>query len=825
MLYFHSAFTVPGLVASIVATAYRRRFATLFAAFAVSGVFALAATRVRFDADVLSLLPRTGVTIPAFSQYIRAFGSIDDLYVIFTAPEGRSVADYDDEIDRWATALRSAPEIGQVDTGVADESRNFGWLADRELLLLPPDALDRAIARLTPDGLATAVASQRELLALPSSQVAGLVRQDPAGLSDIVSESLGPLARTLSNQLTRGYVSDDGRRRLVIARPTRPPYDTEFSRALDARLNAIRASVQHDAAAADRDDAEPVPPLDVAFAGGHRIALETEAVVKSESIWNTVGSLALILPLLFVAFRSLWLVLVGPLPSMLSLVVVGGVLGLAGVTLSAAAAGSAAMLFGLGVDGVVLLYVTHRLASRPGSTEDERMEAVASPSSSMLLGMWTTAATFYGLAFVDVPSLQQLGLLIGHSMVACGLLTLVLVPALLPRKPATSRRALLMPRLASWIANHRRAVLVTAAALTVVFAATATRLRVDPTLDRLRSVTPAARLEEQVAPIFGLPRDVYVLLAQGPSLEPLLRADERVARRLGRELPTVQVQPVSRLLPTLESQDAAAKKIRAASLSPTAVAQSLDRAAALAGFRPGAFAPFVERLPRLLDTSARVTYDGYVDNGLGDLIRRFVVRDGDRWLAATYVFPTTRAEVDSLARIVSSEAPGVVLTGLPMVNRELSAMFLPQFLKGLAIGSVIVLLLVIIAFRDWRLCVYALLPTVIGLVWAGGVLGIFRVELDLFAVFAVVTFIGVGVDYGIHLVHRFQERSDAVRATAELAPVILAAAAITFFGYGTLFTSSYPPLRSIGIVSGVSVITLAAASLLVLPALLMGRRK
>ena len=38
-------------------------------------------------------------------------------------------------------------------------------------------------------------------------------------------------------------------------------------------------------------------------------------------------------------------------------------------------------------DGVVLLYVTHRLASQPGSTEDERLRSLASPASSMLLGM------------------------------------------------------------------------------------------------------------------------------------------------------------------------------------------------------------------------------------------------------------------------------------------------------------------------------------------------------------------------------------------------------------------------------------------------------
>ena len=129
-------------------------------------------------------------------------------------------------------------------------------------------------------------------------------------------------------------------------------------------------------------------------------------------------------------------------------------------------------------------------------------------------------------------------------------------------------------------------------------------------------------------------------------------------------------------------------------------------------------------------------------------------------------------------------------------------------------------MLILLALRDWRLSLLALAPAVIGLVWAAGLLALARVELDLFALFAVVTFVGIGVDYGIHLVHRYRERGDARRATEELAPVILVAAAITLLGYGTLVTSTYPPLRSIGLVSIVAVVTLAAASLLVLPALL-----
>jgi lauroyl/myristoyl acyltransferase len=154
------------------------------------------------------------------------------------------------------------------------------------------------------------------------------------------------------------------------------------------------------------------------------------------------------------------------------------------------------------------------------------------------------------------------------------------------------------------------------------------------------------------------------------------------------------------------------------------------------------------------------------------------------------------------------------------VNRELAERFLPEFAKGLSIGTLVVVVLVVIAFRSWRLSVLSLLPTALGIVWAAGALALVGIALDLFALFAVVTFVGIGVDYGIHMVHRYRQRGNSYQVVEELAPVILVAGAITLLGYGTLTTSSYPPLRSIGLISAISVLTLVAASLLVLPAIL-----
>jgi len=696
---------VGSLVSAIVRWAHHRRGIVVAAVLGAVLMSAEGARRLTFDADVLSLLPHDSPVIQAFRDFLARFGSLDQLYLVFTAPDGHSMSEYGDQVAAWVDGLRGAPEISRVDAGVVDRTRDFGWLADHQLLVLHDRHLDEALRRLSPEGMPSAVAARRDLLTVPSADIAELVRQDPAGLFDLMRDALGGSQAGLNIGVSAdGYTTPDGRSRLVIARPNRPPYDAEFSRALDARLRTITASIAASAAATPRDkDDEPLPPMQVQFAGGHRIAVETEALVKSETWWNTIGSLVTILPLLLIVFRSLWLVGVGSLPSGLALVVVLGAIGFTGEKLSAAATGAAAMLFGLGIDGVVLLYVAHRLALAENPDADVPA-ALAGPSTSMLLGMWTTAATFYGLMFVDFPSLQHLGRLLGHSMMLCGIFTLVMVPALLPRKPPKRRiAALVMPRLAAWIVLRRRAVLIGGVVVTVALGAFATRVRINPTLDRLRSVTDAAQLETKIGPAFGLPSDVYVVLAEGRDLEALLETNERLAQHLSAEMPALAFQPPARLLPSAASQSQTVQAIAARRLSADVVRASLERARVAGDFTPGAFEPFAARLPRLLDPVERLTYDGYVAHGLRDLLDRFIVREGDRWTLATYVFPSSAQQAARLQQIVDAVDPAQRFTGLTLVNRELARSFLPQFIKGLVIGTIIVVALVIAAFRDWRL--------------------------------------------------------------------------------------------------------------------------
>jgi len=97
-------------------------------------------------------------------------------------------------------------------------------------------------------------------------------------------------------------------------------------------------------------------------------------------------------------------------------------------------------------------------------------------------------------------------------------------------------------------------------------------------------------------------------------------------------------------------------------------------------------------------------------------------------------------------------------------------------------------------------------------------------ELDLFSVFGLLTFLGIGVDYGIHVVHRWHTLRDPVAVVVRLGPALLLAGGTTLAGFGTLCFSAYPPLRSLGIVLFTTVAVALATSLTVLPVLLEGRR-
>jgi hypothetical protein len=616
-------------------------------------------------------------------------------------------------------------------------------------------------------------------------------------------------------------VSKDGRARLVIATPIHPPFDLAFSRrvkaAFDRTTDAVRAE------AARNPDLGDAAAVRVRCAGGYHLALETERLMRREAFFNLLGSLAGILLLLLLVFRSAWLFVAGALPMIVGGLLAAAVIGFSHPNLSGAAAGASALLFGLGIDGLVLLYARY-LEERPTSASaEEAVGRLGGSSASMLLGMFTSAATFLALTLVEFPSLRELGRIIGLGMVFGGIATFFLVPALLP-SAVKPRRPLRMAWLPAFIARRRRAILWVAGFATVGLGAATPWLRLDLSLDRLRPHTAQLAFEREIVSRFGLPEDLVVILSEGRDLEALLRTNQRLVEEVAKSGGGLALFSAAQGLPTAASQASVAEVMARSGPAPADLRGRVASAAEAAGFRPDAFAPFLERTPRLLDSSSRVTFEGYQQHGLGELLSPYVARTPGGFAMAAYVHPRSPSDLDLIRSIVDRVGAPLRLTGMPVVNRELAEGLVPQFLIGVAIGGVAVFVLMWLTFRNLRLTALALLPSVLGIIWGAGILALLGAVVDLFSLFGVLAFIGIGVDFGIHLVHRYASEGDLTEALARIAPVNLVAAGVAILGCGTLITSSYPPLRSLGVVSVATLATCVVGSLLVLPATLAGRK-
>ncbi len=163
------------------------------------------------------------------------------------------------------------------------------------------------------------------------------------------------------------------------------------------------------------------------------------------------------------------------------------------------------------------------------------------------------------------------------------------------------------------------------------------------------------------------------------------------------------------------------------------------------------------------------------------------------------------------------------MSGLPAIDRELGHRFPREFAKGILIGTGAVTLLIFSVFRTVRQTALALVPTATGFAWSAGLLAIGRVELDLFSMFAAVTCVGIAVNYGIYVLHRYQNEGagDVREVLNRTGAPIMIACATAVVGFGTLIYSSYPPLRQFGLVSVVTLVCCLVASLVLLPAVLV----
>src|SRR6266849_3487357 len=391
----------------------------------------MAGSRLTFDPDLLNLIPQKNKQVNDFRKALRDMGTIDYHIVVVNLPPGRDVHDYETLIEGFADGYRRNPRIEDITYRIPNPLDFVQVILPRALLFLTPAELSEVAEKLSDEGIRESVARNRALLETPQAfALKQLVQYDPFNLAPIFIRKFQSAGGGFNFDASSGYyVSSDHTMVLILMKPKQPAQDVPFANALRDEGALIEAqAIKEFQKNAPRD--LPMPKIE--HTGGYEIAVGDADLIRQDIIINVLGTFIGVLALFLSAFHPTASLLYAGAPLALGLALPFRIAAPVYKQLSQASAGFAALLAGLGIDFITVLY---------GRYVDERnrgvdaAHAVRTTLRTTMPGVFvaaiTTAGTFYAFLATDFRGMTQLGFLTGTGILLFLLCVMFLLPALI----------------------------------------------------------------------------------------------------------------------------------------------------------------------------------------------------------------------------------------------------------------------------------------------------------------------------------------------------------------------------------------------------------
>jgi hopanoid biosynthesis associated RND transporter like protein HpnN len=521
-------------------------------------------------------------------------------------------------------------------------------------------------------------------------------------------------------------------------------------------------------------------------------------------------------------------------------------------------------LVGIGIDyGVyyVARYLQHRREGEECQAALMKTSRGAGPA--ILTGAMTTAISFFAAGFTNFTGVAELGIIAGGGILLCAVAQLGILPAalLLVDRSSLGKK---MPKplgVHKWIAPAMwfpRLTVGLCLAATVFCAVGLHKLWYDNNLLNMQAVglesvelerrllsecnqsvwyalsisdsrdellqrkaeflkLPSVERTEEIVSM--LPADheikrpiierIQARLANLPERPPIIQVDR--PEKLGQVLGGVQMlleraTPDQRAARQLEVMRDALRRMPLA-----------DCYAAISRFQQAMAGDLLSRLymlrsvanpdpPQLTDLPA-------------SLVNRFVGTHG-RYLLKIYGRGNIW-DTESLSKFVQDvRSVDRQVTGNPLQAYEASLEMKQSYQEASLYSFLVIVGVLMFELRSWKYCLLASLPLGIGLLQTFGLLGLLDIPLNPANLIALPLILGIGIDYGIHIVHEFREQHGPYQMSPGTAIAVVVDGLTTIMGFGSLMIASHQGLQSLGRVLTLGITCCMLSSMIFLPGLL-----
>lgn len=666
----------------------------------------------------------------------------------------------------------------------------------------------------------------------------------------------------------------EDRRRLVMVEPV---VDYEAYQPAGPAIETIRATLVE--LGLDRSEG-----VRVRMTGYLVLAYEEMELVAAQARLAGLASFLLVSVILFFAMRSAKLVLSAVATLVVGLILTAGFATAAIGHLNLISVAFAVLFIGLSVDFGIHFCMRYRELSQEGLAHGPALQDTGYVvGSSLVLCAATTAIGFFAFVPTDYKGVAELGLISGTGMFISLVCNLTLLPALLSLGPRTvahpggggswapGHGSASVARLRMLPVRYPRVVWAGAMLLAIGASAVLPDMRFDRDPVKLRD--PSAESVQVFRELLERgsmsPWSAHVIaeadgadalterLAALPTVERALTLRDFVPNDQALKLEILRdisfflqpiAQSVEKIAPPTDAEQLAALErfaMRLAGLAERDANGALGRAAgrlerAVTAFVAEAvnapdLAPRVARLEEsvlgTLPGRLRVLFEAIraqhvsIEDLPPDLVSRMVSRDGR---VRIEVFPKANlSDGDALEAFVTDVqriAPNAIGNVVVMLESERAVVRSLRQALITAVAIITVLLLFL-----WRTLVDTLLvivPLSLAAILTGATSTLLGIPFNFADVIVIPLLLGMGVDSGIHLVHRYRtaapQNGNLLQTTT--ARAVTFSALTTIASFGTLAFSSHPGMASLGQMLTIGICFVLLCNLIVLPALVAGYR-
>lgn len=751
----------------------------------------------KLETDIVALIPENYQSVKTLEEIKQRVGGVGSLTVLVQSPDFEANTRFVEDLARELRGEEYAQYINFV-----DYKNDVEFYRKNALLFMETDDLDDILTRIDDYII-------QEKLKLSPLYIA--LDEDEATLdfSDIEAKY-----RSSGNGHDAYYVNPD---RTILALEAKAAgtvsnigFATEMKRVIQAAIDKLNPRHYH---------AEML----IEYGGPFKNKIDEYDTILRDVRSTAIVAVLGIVALLTLYFRQPWAAFFVAVPLVMGLVWAFAITYWAIGNLNTMTAFLFVILFGLGIDfGIHMFarYLERRVAQGDVQSSIETM--LTQTGQAIVTAALTTSIAFFSLTLTDFRGFSEFGFIVGVGI----LMSLVSMTTVLPAVLVLADKKLGWIRMRPvWGHNwggkrghfpHPWLVLFCALVITVYLGWHLRDIDFEYDFTNLRSNLPASvKVKQKMAtiPKYGNESQSYsiVLADNKADLDEIVAALEK---KMAEDDETPTIHKVKTLWTELREQDeklAIIAEIRAlvngegAKLIRGEQKAKVDSLRDLLEVQKLAVGDLPENLLKQFET-----IDGS-QAYFAQILPSVQLRDGKKAIA----FAEDTHEIRTASgKVFYSSSSNIIFA-------DMLRLMLRDSPRAIVLTLLVVMLIVLIDFRSFR-ALLIIFPLVCGTVWMCGSLYLQDVKLNFYNIVALPTIIGMGIDNGVHLYHRYREEGPGsmplvLRSTGGAMLISMLTTMIGFFG---LMTATHPGLNAIGRLAMIGLLTCFVTAVLVLPAIL-----